>query len=78
MGSLILVATFGIPLTLFASALALSSRWLSILLPGAISTYMVLMILLGVGAGLFLRIYLAFIGRIEAGGSDSDRAQGSK
>jgi hypothetical protein len=76
MVSLIFVAIFGVPLTLFAIALALSSRWLSILLPGAISTYMVLIILLGVGAWVFLWIYLACIGRIGCEGCDTDRVQG--
>lgn len=72
------VAIFGVPLTLFAIALALSSSWLSVLLPGPISTYMALMILLGVGVWLFLWIYLTCIGRIECGESDTDRAQGGE
>ena len=67
MSSLIFVATFGIPLTLFAIALALGSSWLSLLLPGAISTYIVLMLLLSAGAWLLLWVYLAIIARMKRG-----------
>jgi hypothetical protein len=78
MVSIMLVAIFGIPLTLFAIVLALASRWLSVLLPGTISTYMVLMLLLAVGAWLSLWVCLVCIGRIESRRGDTARAQGGE
>jgi hypothetical protein len=67
-----------VSLTLFAIALALSLRWLSILLPGPVSTYIVLMILLGVGTWLLMWIYLACIDRIESEECETYRAEGGE